>query len=106
MPTLMAGGFDLDEALIAAGLVKREDHVTVIAIECNCDSEITLTTKRFLTVEECAAFGRALADGAARKAADLQIRLDKIFGTVAVNGVPGATEPFERNDGHAGSEPR
>lgn len=78
MSTLMAGGFDLDEALIAAGLVKREDHVTVIAIECGCDSEITLTTKRYLTVDECAAFGRALAEGAARKADEHRRRMESV----------------------------
>ncbi len=61
MPMFMAGGFYLDEALIASGIVKREDNVTVIAVECTAGSEVTLTTKRYLTREEFIRLGQAMA---------------------------------------------
>lgn len=61
MPTWMANGFDLDEALIAAGLVRREDSVSVIAVECAVGSEVTITTKRYLTREEFIRLGQAMA---------------------------------------------
>lgn len=57
----IASGFDLDEALIASGIIRREDHVTTVSVECTVGSEVVLTTKRYLTREQYIKLGQAMA---------------------------------------------